>query len=263
LTYLTDAIPQSARAVKNYARRLTRAEGTKIGQTATTATARDFAAARNRPELTNPSGISAADQAILDTLPAKDRGALARKGGVRIGAENAIDTAAGNAKASYTLASNLENGGDAAANLRLSMGDDRANQIIAYATEQKKAIDNLAALAGVPAEQVPTVLDSASAMIQLGTLSFKQGGAGFLSNIATGIAKSLGVGEATAKKLADNLFDPAQFEKTVRLLEARKLPKSRLTNITRNAFFKLAAEVGKDNTETPEGAVIVTPEPPQ
>ena len=172
-----------------------------------------------------------------------------------------LDKVADDARKSYAFAAKLESDPAYAESVVGAMPAEAGSELTRYAVQQKKSIDSLAALAGVPPSEVPTVLDNAAAMINIGAAITKGSGGAFFANIVKGIAEGLGVGQGTARKLADNLFDPAEFEKTVRLLEARKLPRSRLDTLVRDSFVKLASDVGKDNTRVPEGAVMIEPAP--
>jgi hypothetical protein len=189
-------------------------------------------------------------------LPAKDTNRLARQGGARTGAYNAVAAKAGdNAVAAYDLAAKLEGDTNAAANIRTALAPAEADALIRYVTAQKRAVDNLAALAGVPAEDVPTVIGSASQMIKAATIVKQGGGAAIVSNWITETARELGLGRGPALKLAENLFNPAQFERTMQLLEKRNISNSRVTQVLRNAFFKVASDIDKDNNRPPENAV--------
>jgi hypothetical protein len=285
---LTNAVPDATRAVRNYARRMSRAEGVeKVGEKALTASRSDFASARNRPEMQNPSGITASDQAVLDTLPAKDRGRLARQGGARIGANNAVAAEAGrNTQASYQMAANLEQDSNAAANLRLAMGAEQADELIRYVTAEKRAIDSLAALSGIPAQKVATLQDDLALGADIAAAASGRAGAGFMAGVYNHIVKTLGIGQGPARKLSEMLFEPGRADNVLRKLEADGsrwvLPKrfednakaqqtkkmleqynitpNRLRQVMKDSLFLSAAQFGADNTRAPEGAVTVEPQ---
>lgn len=249
---ITTYIPGSARAVKNYARRMSRAEGSDVGRKGVTQGSTAFEQNLRRPELSQPTGITPAEQAILDTLPAKDRGRVARLGGARLGIRAEVaDAVNNNSGAAYTMAARVGDGTtNFAQNLRSTLGEREAGPFISYLQGQKQAIDSLAALSGMRPEQVATNLDTLEEITKAGFFQ-TTGGAGKAGFLARMSRETFGIGKDAARKLADDLLDPAKFEPAMRLLEKRGVTRDRINRIARDSI--LAAMSG--NTETPEGAI--------
>lgn len=127
---------------------------------------------------------------------------------------------------------------------------DIADDLIQYVQGQKQAIDSLAALSGMRPEQVATNLDTLEEITKAGFFQ-TTGGAGKAGFLARMSRETFGIGKDAARKLADDLLDPAKFEPAMRLLEKRGVTRDRINRIARDSI--IAAMSG--NTETPEGAI--------
>lgn len=224
---LADYIPEARRAVTNYARRMSRAEGAEIGQRITSTPPSTFAQRVERPELTRPSGINASDDKLLATLRAKDRGRLARKGGVRGGALQAFaDQVDDNVGAAYALASRMETEGGLTANVRAALLPGEAEQVVSFMRAHKQAMDSLSSITGVPPQQLGTVADDAKLAMDTAILAFDNAGGAMKSNtFLRFLNQRLGVGQRSARNLTRMLLDPAKTETAIRNLERIGVPR--------------------------------------
>lgn len=141
-----------------------------------------------------------------------------------------------------------------------AMPEGVGSELVGFAVAQKRAVDNLTALAGVPAESVPPVLNNASDMVKVAVIAAQGGGAAIVSGVISRGLEGLGIGRGAALKLSEMLFEPGKFESTMRMLEKRGASRAKVTEFVRNGFFLLAAQADKDNTRAPEGAVTVEPQ---
>lgn len=252
---ITNNIPGSMRAVKNYARRMSRAEGSDIGRKGVAEGSLAYQQQLRRPELSAPSNLTPQEQAILDTLPAKDRGKRARLGGARLGFRaELVERVQEGGGAAYTMAAKIGDGTtNFAQNLRATMRPQEAEAFITYMQGQKQAIDSLAGLSNLRPEQVATAIDSLEEATRAGFFTTSGGvaKAGFLTRLGR---ETLSIGKDAARKLADDLLDPAKFEPAMKLLEKRGITRDRLNRIARDSI--IAAFSG--NNEMPEGTISVS-----
>jgi hypothetical protein len=213
--FMTEIDPRAAEAVDRYARNAVRSEAVELGQKAVRPTEgvnfpEEVAAMRYAgPNATRDVSGEITEGLSLGARSAAYRDALA------------------NPASAYRLIRQLDESPALAQDLRLALGDDEATRLIEFARVQRRAVDNLSELSGVPANQIASQLDDAKAMIDTVVAGGRGAGGAMVSGMAQRFARQLGLGQGPARRLAEKLFEPGQFEATVRALEKRSGRKDR------------------------------------
>ena len=218
---LVDYIPEAGDAIANYRAGMRQAEGAELGQTVRTAGTTDFAE----------------QSALLD-----EAGELGRGQGV---VSSLSDEAMRGPSQSYRLAKQLEEDPGFAERLRMSLPEGQADEMIAFATQTKKSLDNLAAASRIPPEKVENLLDDIDGMTNfIAGLGFGAGGAFKAALIRSVLAKTTTIGAKAADSLADMLLDPAMRETAIKALERAGGPRLGLREIVQSAFISTGAAMG-------------------
>lgn len=210
------------------------------------------------PELNRARNVSAANRALTEgtqlgrsaAVPGNRSGEIVtevrnardlEQPGIAPGARSAlVDQAIGNPRQAYDLAKNLEGNRGFQDQLRAALPPEEANSLIAFATSQKKAIDNLAAMARIPDEKVGSILDNVEEMTDVIVAAGVGAGGAFKASLVNQGLARLGVGKGAANKLADDLLNPAKRERVIRLLEQRGLPRQGVRELVQGAFISTA-----------------------
>jgi hypothetical protein len=195
-----------------------RIEGIELGQTA----------ARPSQQMTEVVGrIDTATPAQFEGVAPGARGAL-------------FNQVAGNPGQSYALARQMDENPAFQTQLRAALPMAEAEDLIAYATQQRKAIDGLAALAKIPANKVEDALNNTEQVIDWGSALTGGAGAAFRANLVDGLARYAGVGRGAAERLAEDLLNPARRERVFSLLESAGVSKVGAREMLQGALVSAA-----------------------
>jgi hypothetical protein len=214
-TFMGEADPRAAEAIDRYARNATRSEAVELGQRAV------------RPQ----EGVNFPEQ--VDAM--RYQGASSGRDvsgeiteGLSLGARSAAyrDARAGPSSA-YGLLRRMDESPALAQDLRLALGGAEADRLIKFAEVQRRAVDNLSAISGVPVNQAASLLDDAKALTDAAIAGGRGAGGAMVSSMAQRFAQRFGLGRGPANKLAEDLFTPGRFEAVVRSLEKRGKVKDR------------------------------------
>lgn len=213
--FMTEIDPRAAEAVDRYARNAVRSEAVELGQKAVRPTEGvNFPEQVAAMRYSGPNATRDVSGEITEGLSLGARSAAYRD-------------ALANPASAYRLIRQLDESPALAQDLRLALGDDEANRLIEFAQTQRRAVDSLSALSGVPANQVASQLDDAKALIDTVVAGGRGAGGAMVSGMAQRFARQLGLGQGPARRLAEKLFEPGQFEATMRALERRSGRKDR------------------------------------
>lgn len=227
---ITAQVPEAQTALDNYRRGMTTADGADFGRTALRqGGAVDF------PE--TYAALNAAGQ---------EGAALGARSGLF---EQAIESPS----QSYRLAARLQQDPGFQERLRMALPANEADELIAFATQQKQGVDSIAALARIPQDKIETLLDSTEEMTDAIVAAGLGAGGAFKAGLLNSILARTNIGRGAADRLADDLLNPDRRERVIRLLEQAGLPRQGVREIVQGAF--IAAGVALSTADrVPEGA---------
>lgn len=161
--------------------------------------------------------------------------------GIAPGARGALfNQVAGNPGQSYALARQMDENPAFQTQLRAALPAAEAEDIIAFATQQRRAIDGLAALAKIPANKVEDALNNTEQVIDWGSALTGGAGAAFRANLVDGLARYAGVGRGAAERLAEDLLNPARRDRVFKLLESAGVSKVGARELLQGALVSAA-----------------------
>jgi len=232
---LGEQVPGAETAINNFRRASAAAEGAEFG----------VAAARKTQPIQTREAIARLEPDALVGVPSGTRVVL-------------VEDAVTAPSASYALAKKLEESPGYQAQLRQLLPDPgEADQLIAFAIQQKKSIDNLGALAKLPQKKLETLLDDTEEMTNaIAAAGFGVGGAFKAAVARTLLSRALPIGEKAADNLAAMLLDPKMRNKAVAVLEKAGLPRQGVRELVQGAFISAAntlATAGRQTRPPPEG----------
>jgi hypothetical protein len=173
--------------------------------------------------------------------------------GVAPGTRSAlIDRAAGNPRESYALARELQTNPAFQDQLRAALPAQEADDLIAFATAQRQAIDSLGAMARIPPEKMDSILNNVEGMTDaIIGLGFGAGGA-FKASMANSLIARLGVGRGAANRLAEDLLEPGRRDRAIELLERAGLPRNGVRELVQGAFISTANTLATADRKPPQ-----------
>lgn len=236
LAMMSERVPETREAVARYAIYRQAAEGAKIGIQAAS------------PE-TNLIKF------VDDVSALSDR---ARRGVAPGARASIISQATGNPLQSYKFARELEINPGFTKRLETAIGKNEAQDIIQFSSQLRRGVDSLAAMSKIPVEKVENSLRRADGLIDIVAASTLGAGGAFKANIASQLFSRFGMSARVADRLADQLLDPRNRRNALRIIADTPMRDSKskigrgVNDVIRNAFIRTAAEIGKDNTQTPE-----------
>jgi hypothetical protein len=226
--FMAEIDPRAAEAIDRYARNAVRSEAVDLGQTAVRPTEGvNFPEQVASMRYSGPNATRDVSGEITEGLSLGARSAAYRD-------------ALANPASAYRLMRQLDESPALAQDLRLALGDAEATRLIEFAQTQRRAVDSLSALSGTPANQVASQLDDAKAIVDSVVAGGRGAGGAMVSGMAQRFARQLGLGQGPARRLAEKLFEPGQFEATVRALEKRsgKRDRARVEEIIRDQIIR-------------------------
>jgi len=235
--YITQQVPAYGQAVENMARRLSVADGGDprfLG-----------GAELGRAAVGSAGTQDVVDAARRQTIPGREGAAL----GARSGVFNAAIESPGK---SYALARRLTEDPGLRQRLQATMGQAEADDLIAFATQQKQGVDAIASLARIPQDRIETLLDSTEEMTDAVVAAGLGAGGAFKANILNSILARTNIGRGAADRLAEDLLNPNRRERVFELLERAGLPKTGLREIVQSAFIATGVAISTADRE-PEG----------
>lgn len=247
MAMMSKAVPETREAVSTFAGLMQAADGAELG----------IKAARPDTSLI---------KFIDDLMETKD----AARRGVAPGARaSVIEQGLGNPLKAYKFARELSEDSSFAKRFAAGVGEGEATRLAKYADQQRRGIDSLAALAKIPEKKVESQLQTTEGLLDLVAAgTFNVGGA-FKSGIIGGLVARARPGRWQADRLAEMLLDPRRRNEALKAIAGldaadgtRKLG-GIVKDIVRDSFMRAVAEIGKDNTEMPEGYIGVGTEDPQ
>lgn len=146
-------------------------------------------------------------------------------------------------------------------NIRASLPEQEAEELIAFAVGRKNMIESAAALANVPKHKIETVMNDANelagAIAAMGT-----GATAWAARLfARALVRDANVGAGAANRLAEDLINPERFDRAVKLLADRKVSRTTLTSELQGLFLAIGArEAGYNPAEVDPIYAIEEPE---
>ncbi len=240
---ITNQVPAYGEAVENMARRLAVADGGDprfLG-----------GAELGRAAVSGNTGTR-------DVTDAMRRQSAEGRTGAALGARSGVfNEAIESPGKSYALARRLAEDPGFAQRLRSTMGQAEADDLIAFATQQKQGVDAIAAMARIPQDKIETLLDSTEEMTDAVVAAGLGAGGAFKAGILNSILARTNIGRGAADRLAEDLLNPARRERVIELLERVGLPKTGLREIVQSAFIATGVALSTADRE-PEG--VPTPQ---
>lgn len=180
-------------------------------------------------------------QQMTEVVGAIDTATPLQFEGVAPGARGALfNQVAGNPGQSYALARQMDENPAFQTQLRAALPMAEAEDLIAYATQQRKAIDGLAALAKIAPDKVEDALNNTEQVIDWGSALTGGAGAAFRANLVDGLARYAGVGRGAAERLAEDLLNPARRDRVFALLESAGVSKVGAREMLQGALVSAA-----------------------
>jgi hypothetical protein len=233
--------PEYAEALRNMARRLAVADG---------------GAGPGTLGGSNLGRVAVGNAPTTDVLDAMRRQSAEGATGAALGARSGVyNQAIESPGKSYTLAKRLAEDPGFAQRLQATMGQAEANDLIAFATQQKQGVDALASMARIPQDKIETLLDSTEEMTDAVVAAGLGAGGAFKANIANQFFRRVPIGRGAANKLAEDLLNPARRERVIELLGKAGLPKLGLREIVQSAFIATGVAISTADRE-PEGIPV-------
>jgi hypothetical protein len=238
--FMAEIDPRAAQAIDRYARNAVRSEAVELGQKAV----------RPTEGVNFPEQVAAMRYAGPDAV--RDVSGEITEG-LSLGARSAAyRDALASPRGAYRLIQQLDESPALRQDLTLALGEGEAAKLVQFAEVQRRAVDNLSALSGVPANQVASQLDDAKALVDTVVAGGRGAGGAMVSGMAQRFARGLGLGQGPARKLAEKLFEPGQYEATLRALEkrSRRQDRGRVAEIVRDQLIRNFAQGGGGGQET-------------
>jgi len=151
----------------------------------------------------------------------------------------------------YSFANRVELDPDYAAQVARDLpGGD---ELVQFALQNKKAVDSVSALIGIPPARVATMADDVQGLTNAAIIAFGSAGGAMQSNaIMKFLNRNFGLGKGPAKSMADMLLDPKKFEPTMKALESRGVNREALRAVMRGTLFSAAINGGPPPLESVE-----------
>jgi hypothetical protein len=190
-----------------------------------------------------------------DILLAGQRMRAGLKPGMRAGL---IGRSQGRPRDVYDMASNLEENRALQAKLAELTSPEEAATYIEYAKQQRRGIDSIMAMAGIPQGRIPETLNDVRDIGKVIAANTLNVGGAFKWNVVDMLIERSDITGRGAERLADMLLDPRNRDIAIKAIGKKMGGKGK--EVLYRAFLRTAAEIGKDNARLPEGYVTTDEE---